>query len=107
MSWGSNWCDNAVTESSFPLLKWKWIRRKIYHDWEEARQDVFDYIELFYNPKRRYGHVGGLAPVAFEKQYFNRQKRAPSEDRVIQSALLPYPMKAANFSRTSRAEWRQ
>ncbi|HJW23947.1 MAG TPA: IS3 family transposase, partial [Rhodocyclaceae bacterium] len=36
------------------------------------RRDIFDYIELFYNPKRRHGHAGGVAPVEFEKQYFNR-----------------------------------
>ena len=43
-------------------------------DREEARRDVFDYIELFYNPKRRHSYANGLSPVEFEKQYFNRQK---------------------------------
>ena len=33
---------------------------------------MFDYIELFYNSRRRHGHAGSLAPVEFEKQYFNR-----------------------------------
>ncbi len=45
--------DNAVAESFFQLLKRERIRRKAYADREEARQDVFDYIEMFYNPKRR------------------------------------------------------
>lgn len=48
------------------------IRRRVYLDREEARRDVFDYIEMIYNPKRRHGYANGLAPVKFEKQYFNR-----------------------------------
>ncbi|TKA88390.1 hypothetical protein FAZ79_10635, partial [Guyparkeria sp. SB14A] len=31
-----------------------------------------DYIELFYNARRRHGYIGGLSPVEFEKRYFNR-----------------------------------
>ena len=48
------------------------LYRKIYNNREEARRDIFDYIELFYNSRRRHGHAGSLAPVEFEKQYFNR-----------------------------------
>jgi len=64
--------DNAVAESFFQLLKRERIKRKIYIDREEARRDVFDYIEMFYNPKRRHGFNDGLSPVEFEKQYFQR-----------------------------------
>jgi putative transposase len=67
-----NCYDNAVAESFFQLLKRERIRRKIYANREEARRDIFDYIELFYNSKRRHGYVGGLTPVEFEKQYFNQ-----------------------------------
>ena len=38
----------------------------------EARRDVFDYIEMFYNPKRRHGYAGRRSPVQFEQQYFNQ-----------------------------------
>ena len=34
----------------------------------EARQDVFDYIEMFYNPKRKHARNGMLSPVEFERQ---------------------------------------
>lgn len=61
-----------MAESFFQLLKRERIRRKINVDREEARRDIFDYIELFHNQKRRHGYAGGLAPVEFEKQYFNR-----------------------------------
>lgn len=74
MSRRGNCHDNAVAESFFQLLKRERIRRKIYIDREEARRDVFNYIELFYNPKRRHGYANGLSPVEFEKLYFNRQQ---------------------------------
>ena len=72
MSRRGNCHDNAVAESFFQLLKRERIRRKIYADREEARQDIFDYIELFYNPVRRHGYNNRLSPVNYEKQYFQR-----------------------------------
>lgn len=53
MSRRGNCHDNAVAESFFQLLKRERVRRKIYHTRNLAKQDVFDYIEMFYNPKRR------------------------------------------------------
>lgn len=64
--------DNAVAESFFQLLKRERIRSKTYLTREEARQDIFDYIEMFYNPRRRHGYANRLSPVEFEKQYFTR-----------------------------------
>jgi len=64
--------DNAVAESFFQLLKRERIRRRIYRTRDEARQDVFEYIEMFYSTKRRHGHSGRQSPVEFEKQYFER-----------------------------------
>lgn len=55
MSRRGNCRDNAVAESFFQLLKRERIRRRTYATREQARQDVFDYIEMFYNPKRRHG----------------------------------------------------
>ncbi len=74
MSRRGNCHDNAVTESFFLLLKRERIRRRTYADREEARQDVCDYIEMFYNPKRRHSFNNGLSPVECEKQYFERLK---------------------------------
>jgi putative transposase len=53
--------DNAVAESFFQLLKRERIRRKPYGTREEAKQDVFDYIEMFYNPKRRHSFSNDIA----------------------------------------------
>ena len=74
MSRRGNCHDNAVAESFFQLLKRERIRQKIYATREDARRDVFDYIELFYNPKRRHSHAQSMSPVEFEQQYFNNQK---------------------------------
>ena len=69
MSRRGNCLDNAVAESFFQLLKRERIKRKIYTSRQDARSDVFDYIEMFYNPKRRYGFNNQLSPVEFEKRY--------------------------------------
>ena len=43
------------------------MRRSIYRTQADARADLFDYIEMFYNPRRRHSHVGGVSPEAFER----------------------------------------
>ena len=66
MSRRGNCYDNAVAESFFHLLKTERIRRKTYKTRELAQQDIFDYIEIFYNSKRKHGNNGMLSPVDFE-----------------------------------------
>ena len=68
MSRRGNCHDSAVAESFFNLLKRERIRRKTYKTREDARQDVFNYIEMFYNPKRKHVRNGMLSPVQFEQQ---------------------------------------
>jgi len=68
MSRRGNCYDNAVAESFFQLLKRERIRRKTYPNREKARQDVFDYIEFFYNPKRKHGNNNMLSPIEFEEK---------------------------------------
>ena len=68
MSRRGNCWDNAVAESFFNMLKRERIRRRKYKTREEARQDVFDYIEFFYNPQRKHVRNGMLSPIAFEQQ---------------------------------------
>ena len=70
MSRRGNCHDNAVAESFFQLLKREWVRRKTYATRDAARQDVFEYIEMFYNPKRKHTNNGMLSPIDFE----NRQR---------------------------------
>jgi putative transposase len=58
--------DNAVVESFFSSLKRERIRRQTYRTREEAKADVFDYIECFYNRKRRHATLDYVSPVEFE-----------------------------------------
>ena len=62
---GNVW-DNAAMESFFSSLKVERVARKIYRTRDEARADVFDYIERFYNPRRRHSTIGYLSPMEFE-----------------------------------------
>lgn len=71
MSRRGNCHDNAVAESFFQLLKRERIKRRIYNTREEAKGDVFNYIEMFYNSKRRHSFNDQQSPVTFEKQYFS------------------------------------
>jgi hypothetical protein len=64
---GNVW-DNAAMESFFSSLKTERVERKTYRPRDEARVDVFDYIERFYNPKRRHSTIGYLSPMEFESQ---------------------------------------
>ncbi len=66
MSRSGNVWDNAAMESFFSSLKTERTARKVYRTRDEARADVFDYIERFYNPKRRHSTIGYLSPVEFE-----------------------------------------
>ena len=60
--------DNAAVESFFASLKRERTRRKKYKTREQARADVFDYIERFYNRQRRHGYVGNISPTQFEER---------------------------------------
>ena len=60
--------DNAPVESFFSLLKRERIRRQTYATREEAKTDVFDYIERFYNRWRRHATLGYVSPVEYENQ---------------------------------------
>jgi putative transposase len=66
MSRSGNVWDNAAMESFFSSLKTERIARRIYRTRDEARADVFDYIERFYNTKRRHSTIGYLSPMEFE-----------------------------------------
>lgn len=66
MSRRGNCWDNAVAESFFSSLKKERIKKRIYRTRTLANDDIADYIEAFYNPKRRHSHLNGVSPEAFE-----------------------------------------
>src|SRR4029079_1707694 len=79
MSRSGNVWDNAAMESFFSSLKTERTARKVYRTRDEAKADVFDYIERFYNLKRRHSKIGYLSPMDFEMQ------AGLTEARVVQA----------------------
>ncbi|WP_284948330.1 IS3 family transposase [Acidisoma cladoniae] len=67
MSRSGNVWDNAAMESFFSSLKTERTARKVYRTRDQARADVFDYIERFYNLRRRHSTIGYLSPMEFER----------------------------------------
>ncbi len=53
-------------ESFFSTLKTELVSRQLYATRDEAKADVFDYVERFYNPRRRHSTLGYLSPADYE-----------------------------------------
>ena len=66
-----NGFDNAAMESFFALLKRERVYRQRYLTRKQARTDIFDYIERFYNRQRHHHFIGGLGPLEFESRALN------------------------------------
>jgi putative transposase len=62
---GDCW-DNSAIESFFSTLKKERVNRRNYRTRDEARADLFDYVERFYNPRRQHSTIGYLSPVEYE-----------------------------------------
>ena len=83
MSWSGNVWDNAAMESFFSSLKTERCARKVYRTKDDARADVFDYIERFYNPRRRHSTLGYLSPNRVRAQSYSNlvsEKPAAAQD---------------------------
>jgi putative transposase len=61
--------DNAVAEAFFATLECELIDRHIWRNRDEARRAVFDFIEGFYNPRRRHSTLGYLSPAEYERRW--------------------------------------
>ena len=67
MSRSGNVWDNAVMESFFSSLKTERVARKVYRTRDDARAEMFDYVERFYNPTRRHSTIGYVSPMEFDR----------------------------------------
>ena len=77
MSGGGNCYDNAAMESFFHTLKTECVYLKeIYATRKEAEQDIFDYVETFYNPKRLHSTLNYVSPRVFEADYYQQKKES-------------------------------
>ena len=72
--------DNAVAESFFATLKKELIHRRSWPTREELRREVFDYIEIFYNARRRHSTLGMRSPVQYEENGKEKQLKNVNND---------------------------
>jgi transposase InsO family protein len=68
MSRPGNCWDNAVVESFFATLKTEWLRSRQHLTRHQARTEIFEYVEGFYNRARRHSTLGYLSPMEFEQR---------------------------------------
>lgn len=76
MSRKGNCYDNAPMESFWGTLKNEVVHHRHYRTREEARRDITEYIEVFYNRQRRQKRLGYLSPVAYGRQFYARRAAA-------------------------------
>ncbi len=69
MSRKGNCWDNAVAESFFSTLKLELIHRRSWHDVEDVRKAVFEYVEVFYNRRRLHSSLGYKTPAMVEEEF--------------------------------------
>jgi putative transposase len=81
MSRAGNVWDNSAMESFFSSLKTERTAHKVYRARDEARADVFDYVERFYNPSRRHSALGGKKPLALDRQAAQTRNRSGMNTR--------------------------
>jgi dTDP-4-dehydrorhamnose 3,5-epimerase len=82
MSRADNVWDNAAMKSFFSSLKTERTDRKVYRTTEEAKADVFDYIERFDNAKRRHSTIGSMSPMESSRPVKASNAAALPEDRM-------------------------
>jgi putative transposase len=75
MSGADNPYDNAFMESHFSRFKAELLQGGTFDGLENARKEIFEFIEMYYNPVRRHSSLGYISPVAFERQAGYPQKR--------------------------------
>jgi putative transposase len=74
--------DNAVAESLFATLKRKLIHRRSWPTKAELRTEVFEYIEIFFNRRRRHSTLGFLSPTQFERNHDQQTEKIESATTV-------------------------
>ena len=73
MSRRGNCYDNAPMESFWGTLKNELVHRRRYETREQARREITEYIELFYNRQRRHSRLGNRSPATFAQQWARQQ----------------------------------
>jgi putative transposase len=82
--------DNAVMEAFFSTLKTELADR--FESCGDAKMQLFDYIEVFYNQRRRHSTIGYVSPAAFERAAAVQRESVPRvQEAVLEGILQPAP----------------
>jgi putative transposase len=80
--------DNAMAESFFATLECELLDRRRFKTQAEARMAVFEFIEGFYNPRRRHSSLGYLSPIKFERQFGEATREPGAHEHAIMLATV-------------------
>lgn len=75
--------DNAMAESFFATLECELIDRSTWRTHDEARRALFEFIEGFYNPRRRHSRIDYLSPMNYERQYELHEKSQSAQVELL------------------------
>jgi len=90
--------DNAMAESFFATLECELLDRRRFKTQAEARIAVFEFIEGFYNPRRRHSSLGYLSPIAFERHYEETAlEPGAHQPAVVLASVKERPVDAAEL----------
>ena len=93
--------DNAMAESFFATLECELLDRRRFRTQAEARMAVFEFIEGFYNPRRRHSSLGYLSPIAFERQCATVTLEPDARERAV--VLTPVKERPGNIAASRTA----
>jgi Integrase core domain len=98
MSRSGNVWDNAAMESFFSSLKTERTARKVYRTRDEAKADVLDYIERFYNLKRRHSKIGYPQPYGGRDARGSNPSTKPGAGHPLEAADAGWPARSSSAS---------
>ena len=80
--------DNAAAEAFFATLECELIDRTVFRTRDEARSAVFDFIEGWYNPRRRHSALDYLSPMIFERTYSIGDRTVPAGATIDEGGAI-------------------
>ena len=81
--------EGALCESFFATLECELMERRKFEDRDEARREVFEFIEGWYNPRRRHSALGYVSPAEFERRQAREETWKCREETVYQTGVSP------------------
>jgi Integrase core domain len=88
--------DNAMAESFFATLECELLDRRRFKTQAEARIAVFEFIEGFYNPRRRHSSLRYLSPMKFERQFVEKTLEPDAHEHA--AVLAPVKERPGNVA---------